>query len=113
MSSRILAVLEQRCPICLQGRMFRSTFTMNETCAVCGHRFMREQGFFQGAMYVSYLIALVVFLVLGWSAALWLAPRWGLLPALTAAVLVQMLFVPWMWREARVIWAHLNVRSQP
>ena len=85
---------------------------MNEKCAVCGHRFMREQGFFQGAMYVSYLIALVVFLVLGWSAAWWLAPRWGLLPALSVAVAVQMLFVPWMWREARVIWAHANVRTQ-
>ncbi len=110
---RIRAVLGQRCPVCLQGRMFRSTFTMNETCSVCGHRFMREQGFFQGSMYVSYLIALVVFLVLGWSAALLLAPRWGLLPALTFAVLIQMLFVPWMWREARVIWAHVNVRTQP
>jgi hypothetical protein len=93
--------------------MFRGTFTMNEACAVCGHRFMREQGFFQGSMYVSYLLALGVFLVLGWSAALLLAPRWGLAPALVAAVAAQMVLVPWMWREARVIWAHLNVRTQP
>ena len=107
--NRLAAIVSQRCPVCLEGRMFRGTFTMNETCAVCGHQFMREQGFFQGAMYVSYLIGLVVFLVIGWSAALLLGPRWGLAPALTAAVAVQFLFVPWMWREARVIWAHVNV----
>lgn len=34
--------------------MFRGRFEMNATCPVCGHRFEREPGFFQGAMYVSY-----------------------------------------------------------
>lgn len=111
-SSRAAAILEQRCPVCLDGPMFAGRFRMHEACAVCGHRFLREPGFFQGAMYVSYLLALVLFLALAWSATLWLAPRWGLAPALGAAVAVQMLCVPWMWREARVIWAHLNARTQ-
>ena len=86
---------------------------MHPRCPVCNLEFDREPGYFTGAMYVSYLIALLVFLVLGWSSALWLAPRWGLVPALAVAIVLQMLFVPWMWREARVIWAHLNVRTTP
>jgi uncharacterized protein (DUF983 family) len=110
---RVVAILEQRCPVCLEGRMFAGRFTMHEACAVCGHHFMREPGFFQGAMYVSYLLALVTFMVLAWSAYGLLAPRWGLPVALGIAVALQMLFVPWMWREARVIWAHLNIRTHP
>ena len=109
---RVIAIFAQRCPVCLKGPMFRSTFTMNETCAVCGHRFMREPGFFQGAMYVSYTIALVTFMILAWSANSFLAPRWGLAIALGLAVALQMLLVPRMYRLARVIWAHVNVRTR-
>ena len=109
---RVLAVLGQRCPVCLKGSMFRSTFTMNEKCSVCGHRFMREPGFFQGAMYVSYMLALFAFLIIAHSANLLLTPRWGLPAALGVAVALQMLLVPRMYRLARVIWAHLNVRTQ-
>jgi|SRR3990172_8210304 len=108
---RVVAIFEQRCPVCLQGPMFRSTFTMNETCAVCGHKFMREPGFFQGAMYVSYVMALVVFLVLSLSANHVLAPRWGLPVALVVAVVLQLLLVPRMYRLSRVIWAHVSIRT--
>lgn len=93
--------------------MFRGTFTMNETCAVCGHKFMREPGFFQGAMYVSYTIALAVFLTLALLATALLAPRWGLPVALGLAVALQMLLVPRMYRLSRVIWAHVNIKTRP
>ena len=109
---RAVAILAQRCPICLQGPMFSGRFTMNETCAVCGHKFMREPGFFQGAMYVSYTLALGVFLALALSANALLAPRWGLAVALGLAVVLQMLLVPRMYRLARVIWAHANVKTR-
>ena len=33
---------------------------MNHSCAVCGYRFNREPGYFLGAMYVSYGIAVAV-----------------------------------------------------
>src|SRR5436190_12582264 len=54
LAARLRAIIRQRCPVCLQGAMFRGRFEMNTTCPVCGHRFEREPGFFQGAMYVSY-----------------------------------------------------------
>ena len=61
--SRLGAIAAQRCPVCLEGRMFAGGFRMNEQCPVCGHRFMREPGYFQGAMYVSYALATAVFLI--------------------------------------------------
>ena len=35
--------LRLRCPVCGQGRLFRTYFTMHESCSCCGVRFAREQ----------------------------------------------------------------------
>ena len=51
------AVLCQHCPRCFQGRIFGAPITMNENCPTCGLRFGREPGYFFGAMYLSYPIA--------------------------------------------------------
>jgi len=34
---RLRAIIRQRCPVCLEGKMFSGRFTMNPTCPVCGH----------------------------------------------------------------------------
>jgi uncharacterized protein (DUF983 family) len=106
---RLHALASERCPICFQGRMFRGPFTMNDACAVCGHRFMREQGFFQGGMIVSYGLALFEFIVLALVATFLLAPLIGLGVALTLVVLLHLALVPQLFRYSRVIWSHLNV----
>lgn len=48
-------MLRQRCPVCLEGPMFSGLFTLHDRCPRCGHAFIREPGFFQGAIYVSYV----------------------------------------------------------
>lgn len=93
--------------------MFEGRFTMREHCPSCGHRFMREPGFFQGAMYVSYVLATAVFLLLVLGVTLLLGARIGFWASLALAAVVQMLLVPTLYRYSRVIWAHLNVRTQP
>src|SRR5436309_14749181 len=84
LAARLRAIIRQRCPVCLQGAMFRGRFEMNTTCPVCGHRFEREPGFFQGAMYVSYGIGIVYIGVLAILADAFLVPRIGVVPALAA-----------------------------
>ena len=91
--------------------MFRGRFTMNPTCPVCGHRFEREPGFFQGAMYVSYGIGIVYLGMLGLLANRFVAPRFGIAAAISAVILVHVACVPAVFRYSRVIWAHLNVRT--
>ena len=71
--SAVEGILRQICPRCRQGPMFRpftlrGWLSMYETCPVCHMKFDREQGYFIGAMYVSYglsippVLALVVIL---------------------------------------------------
>ena len=106
---RTVAVATKRCPVCLQGAMFGDLLTMNDRCSVCGHRFMREEGFFQGAMYISYVVGVLEFAVIALVAYLWLS-RWvGVAMALVLAVVVHLALVPALFQYSRVIWAHVNV----
>src|ERR1700677_3231441 len=52
--SGLWAMLRMRCPRCRRGRMFRGWLQMNDPCPECGLLFQREEGYFLGAMYVSY-----------------------------------------------------------
>ena len=89
--------------------MFRGRFEMSATCPVCGHRFEREPGFFQGAMYVSYGIGIVYIGVLAILANAFLVPRIGAVPAAGWIVAIHLACVPAVFRYSRVICAHLNV----
>ena len=67
------ALLQQRCPRCREGRMFKGMAAMNDPCPVCGLVFEREPGYFFGAMYFSYFIAVAILVPL-WLLAGWLFP---------------------------------------
>src|ERR1043165_6876459 len=104
------AILHKRCPRCRQGEIFRGTMlrgllSMHDRCPVCGLRFEREPGYFIGAMYVSYGIAIPPYLLL--VAALWLFAGWPYERALLSAVLIYLPFVPIVMRLSRVIWIYI------
>lgn len=105
-ATRLGAIVRQRCPRCLRGQVFRGRIRMHERCPVCDLRFEREQGYFLGAMYVSYALGLAVLgslVILTW----WLVGLenpWNLTPS----VVIFLLFVPAIFRYSRVIWMHLD-----
>jgi uncharacterized protein (DUF983 family) len=112
-SARLRAIVTQRCPVCMQGKMFAGRLTMHAACPVCGHRFEREQGFFQGAMYVSWVLGVTYLAALGVLAQRFLVPRFGIVWAVVCVVAVHLMCIPFVFRYSRVIWAHLNVRTRP
>jgi len=93
--------------------MFRGPFAMNETCPVCAHRFEREQGFFQGAMYISWVLGVTYLAVLALLAQLLLVEHIGIAGAVVSVLGLYMVCVPAVFRYSRVIWAHLNVGTRP
>jgi uncharacterized protein (DUF983 family) len=101
------AMLRQRCPRCLTGRMFRGSFAMNDPCPVCGIVFQREEGYFLGAMYVSSVLSMVAATPIYFTLAHFL-PDWdSILLALTAFVLYLPL-TPIVFRYSRVLWVYLD-----
>jgi uncharacterized protein (DUF983 family) len=101
------AMLRQRCPRCREGRLFRGLFTMNDPCPVCGLLFQREEGYFLGAMYTSYIIASVLLTGFYFAAAA-LLPTWSSIMVAAAATLVFLPFMPAVFRYSRVTWIYFD-----
>ena len=108
--SRTVAIVKQRCPRCGEGKVFRRFLDMNERCPQCNFRFGREEGYFTGAMYISYAIGLVlVFAIFGVLWALWPSRTIGAaMTVLAIASPVYLAAVPVVYRYSRVLWLHLD-----
>ena len=105
-----------RCPRCKQGSIFRAGLlglagAMNDACAVCDLRFLREPGYFLGAMYVSY--GLGVLTVLPVSVVLAIVFEWPLAAVLTLMVVQTLVSVPLFLRLSRLLWLHLDQTIDP
>ena len=84
---------------------------MNERCPACDLKFEREQGYFLGAMYISYGVAVVMITAI--AALLWSTTRW---PITKVTVWAIVLFVPLALPTtlmARVLWIYLDQTVDP
>jgi uncharacterized protein (DUF983 family) len=107
--SRLAAIWHLRCPRCLRGRVFPKGWRqldMYYACPECGVIFGRENGYFTGAMIVSYLLAvpLVGLLTLG----ILVVTGWRFDLVVLGAALYFLPFVPAVFRYSRVIWMHFD-----
>lgn len=111
-----LSIFRQLCPRCRSGRIFRSSLywgfpKMNDRCPVCGLHFNREPGYFLGAMYISYALALALIFVFG--AILWLTTSWRVDKIAIWAVVFFLPFVPILTFLSRVVWIYLDQTFDP
>lgn len=109
---RLVSILRQRCPRCGEGRVFRGSTSMNSTCPVCGLAFEREPGYFLGALYVSYTIAIVILGLMLWVGCL-LLPDWDMGNVVLLAGVCYLPLVPLVFRLSRVIWIHFDRWAWP
>ena len=117
------ALLRARCPRCRRGRIFapwsfspvsRSTVSlprMLANCPECGLKYEREEGYFLGAMYISYGLALVVIGTI--AVPLWLLANMQLTYAVMVAFILFLPLVPLLTIAARVLWIHLDRTLDP
>ena len=107
------AIRRGLCPVCRAGRIFAGWWRMNERCPSCGTRFEREPGYFVGAMYISYAIAVPILAGLTAILSYGLFPDWPLGLVLVPAVLAFLPLVPLIYRYSRILWIHLDRRFDP
>ncbi|MBZ5648654.1 MAG: DUF983 domain-containing protein [Acidobacteriia bacterium] len=114
-TSRLNAILGSLCPRCRLGPIFQGSmlwFTpMHERCPVCGLKYEREQGYFLGAMYMSY--AMAVPLLAAFLALFWWLTDWGWNAILLSSALALVPFAPVLTLFARVLWIHLDRGVDP
>lgn len=111
-----IAILKQLCPRCRAARIFRSSiFTgfprMWDSCPECGLKFNREPGYFLGAMYISYGVALTV--ITSFGLLLWALTDWSLVKICVWAIVLFLPFAPTITLFSRVLWIYLDQAVDP
>ena len=113
--SALAGILQQRCPRCRSGNIFRKSLFlfpgMHERCPACDLKFEREPGYFLGAMYIGYGLALVTIAIL--SLLLWWFFRWQIQNAVIGGVVLFLPFAPFLTVMARVLWIYLDQSIDP
>jgi len=96
-----------RCPWCRRGRVFRGALSMNAACPSCGTVFEKEPGYFVGAMYFSYFLAVPIYALLCLLFLRLLRHRSELL-AFGIALLLFLPLGPLLFRASRLLWLYLD-----
>jgi uncharacterized protein (DUF983 family) len=105
--SWVKAMFLMRCPRCREGRLFKGLFRMNDPCSVCGLVHEREPGYFLGAMYFSYALAILVLVPL-FFLFLSVLPTWPVLLVPLLPVLLYLPLTPLVYRYSRVFWIYFD-----
>ena len=84
---------------------------MYERCAVCDLKFEREAGYFLGAMYISYALAIgtITILVL----IFWAVTRLSFWKVIVAAIVLFLPLAFPLTLLARVLWIYLDQSIDP
>jgi uncharacterized protein (DUF983 family) len=112
--NKLYSILKYKCPHCHEGRFFESNNPYNlakagkllQQCDVCHKSFMKEPGFYYGAMYVSYALGVALFI------AIYVA-TYVLYPAATtefyiAAIVIGLIVsAPLLYALSKIIWANM------
>ena len=111
--SALAGILKERCPRCRQGPVFHSLWVMNEDCPRCGLDFDRgEPGYFTGAMYVSYALAIPLIALLTLIEHL-IVRSWSVFRLVVLATIICLPLTPWIWQYSRVIWIYFDQYFDP
>jgi len=108
-------IFHQLCPRCRAGKIFRRSVLlfpgMHERCPACGLKFEREEGYFLGAMYIGYGLALGTITIL--ALLLWWLLGWTFNKTVIAAVLLFLPLAPLLAVMSRVLWIYLDQTLDP
>jgi hypothetical protein len=84
---------------------------MFESCSVCHLRYEREPGYFLGAMYISYGLALPMIALI--AALLWAITGWWITKDVIWAVVLFLPLAPAITFLSRVLWIYLDQTFDP
>jgi len=109
----IAAIARGRCPRCRRGAIFDGLWRTNEKCGSCGLLFDRgESGYFAGAMYISYAMAIPIALVTSLSLS-YALPAWSFERVVGTAFVLLLPLSPVLFRYSRILWVYFDRAVDP
>ncbi|MBK8484526.1 MAG: DUF983 domain-containing protein [Saprospiraceae bacterium] len=114
MKSKLASIFSLNCPACRTGDLFPNkslffdfSFKMHTRCLHCNESFVREPGFYYGAMFISYIFSAFFSLLFAGILIIGLKIDWHY--ALFLLTLVLILSFAYLFKVSRSIWIHLFV----
>ncbi|MBA4851690.1 DUF983 domain-containing protein [Emticicia sp. BO119] len=115
------ATLRMKCPRCHEGEVFETKnpynlskmTAMHKHCPNCGLKYEREIGFFYGAMYVSYMFNIALFVIATVAYYLFFEGRVYWLWYIIGYVVLTFLLFPFLYRLSRSIWLQAFIKYEP
>jgi len=117
--TKLYSIFNLKCPRCQQGNLFlcqnpynlKMFDKMPDKCPVCGEDFLRESGFYWGAMMVSHatttIIAVIVHLIV------YSFVGWDIVTNVISIIGVILIMFPIVFRNSRAIWINFFVDYDP
>jgi uncharacterized protein (DUF983 family) len=110
--SKLYSILRHKCPRCHEGDFFVShpydlskAGDIHPECPKCGLKYQAEPGFYYGAMYVSYALAVALFVTIWVSFNLFL-PSFSVGWQIGAIIFFTLLLGPYLYALSKIIWAN-------
>lgn len=110
--TKLYSILNRKCPHCHEGDFFEGSFfkgNPKDQCEVCGEKYSKEPGFYQGSYYVVYALGVAVFVSIWVFISLFL-PKLGFNATLIAIILGIVGSGPFTFPLSKIIWANLFFR---
>ena len=105
-------IIQLRCPVCEQAKLFHGYFDTPSRCPSCGYFFMRESGYFLPHVPIGYGATVAV--ALGMWPLLWYVLGVRSDAVILGTMLVTgALFAVWFLRYAKMLWLALDLTLHP
>ena len=118
---KLSSAVQLKCPRCGKGELYDRTnlfslkgvFKMNKNCSNCGLKYEKEIGFFFGAMYVSYMINIGLFVTATVGYYMFFEDKLDWRLYIILYLLLTFLLLRWIYRMSRSIWLMFMVNYDP
>jgi len=110
--SKLYSIFNFKCPKCQEGEFFisqpydlKKMGEIHDHCSECGLKYDKEPGFYYGAMYVAYALAVAVFVTMWTSFNLFfknVTIGWQIASIVTASIVLA----PYLYALSKIIWAN-------
>ena len=119
--NKVEAAIRMKCPRCHKGEVFETKnpynlgkmIAMHKHCPNCGLKYEKESGFFYGAMYVSYMFNIALFVIATVAYYLFFDERVYWLWYILGYVALTFLLFPLLYRLSRSIWLQAFNKYEP
>ena len=105
-------MLAGKCPHCEKGQVFYKNGNpllfqmpkMHSHCPACKYRFEREPGYFFGAMYISYAIAIAEMVAIFVISRFFVSDLWD---SFVIMAVLALLFTTLNFKYSRLVWMYI------